>query len=126
MLNTANRFGSNVYTTEELMTDVKNSIWSELKTRSAIDPTRRTLQKNYVDILVNLMNPPSGVITGLPAGFILTSSVRNTDVPSIARAYLRMINSEIKVAVPVTRDTMSKYHLQDVSARIEKALDPKS
>ncbi|MDB5192366.1 MAG: zinc-dependent metalloprotease [Segetibacter sp.] len=127
MLLAANRFGGNLYTADELMTDVKNSIWSEVKTKRAIDPLRRNLQKTYVDVLVNLINPQTPTVSGLPAGFtVVTTNIKNTDIPSIARAYLRMLNAEITAAIPATTDKMSKYHLQDVSARIQQALDPKN
>jgi hypothetical protein len=81
----------------------------------------------YVDILTNLLDPQTPNVTGLPAGFTVTSTnIKNTDIPSIARAYLRMLNAEIIAALPATTDKMSQYHLQDVSARIQKALNPKS
>jgi hypothetical protein len=124
MLNSANRFGQKTYTADEMMTDVKNNIWSELKTRKSIDPLRRNLQKNYVDILSSMIEPSTG--SAISSLLSSASSIRNTDVPSMARAYLKNLNREIIAAIPATTDKMSKYHLQDVSERIKQALDPKS
>jgi hypothetical protein len=50
---------------------------------------------------------------------------KKSDVISLARAHLVQLQSEINGALPATTDKMSRYHLQDVSARIKQALEPK-
>jgi hypothetical protein len=125
MLLSANRYGASTYTAEALMNDVKNSIWSELRTKKPIDSYRRSLQKNYISVLSNLLYSPSGGGGGFVISFSSAPSVQNTDLPSIARAYLINLNKEIGSALAVTNDKMTKYHLLDVTDRIKKALDPK-
>jgi hypothetical protein len=49
----------------------------------------------------------------------------NTDASSIARAQLRTLQSEIKLALPAYKDANSRAHLQDVLDRITRALDPR-
>ncbi len=124
----SSRFGSkNTYTIAEMMDDVKSGVWSELKTKKAIDEYRRNLQKAYVDALNNLINPASA--GPAPTGFmaaLLNPNVKNTDVPSVARAQLTALKVQVDAAIPGTTDKMSKYHLQDISYRIKKALDPKA
>jgi hypothetical protein len=126
MLTSSARFGSDVYAVEELMSDVKNSIWSELRNKKPIDLHRRNLQKNYTDILTTMLETsPAGSIT-FSSLFSAAPDTKNTDLPSIARAYLHDLNKEIIAAIPATSDKMSKYHLIDVSQRIKQALQPKS
>ncbi len=123
------RFGAaHTYNPDDLLTDVEGGIWSELATKKPIDMYRRNLQKAYADALMNLLSPSTGMITisfGPAASFSGGSSVKSTDVMSIARAHLTQLRSKIIAAVPGTTDKLSKYHLQDVAERIRQALEPK-
>ena len=47
-----------------------------------------------------------------------------SDIKSMARAHLVTLRAEAKAAVASIPDEMSRYHLQDIIARIDKALDP--
>ena len=120
----ANRYGDNsTYSLEDMINDVKKGIWNELVSNKPIDGYRRNLQKAYVDDLANILNPPPAP----PAnGFMVAPTTKNTDVASIARAQMVALRAQINSAIPGTKDKMSKYHLEDVSERIKKALDPKS
>lgn len=122
------RFGGNTYQVDEMLNDVKKGVWSELTTKKPTDVYRRNLQKAYVDALANILNPPAPAqIQGLPASLaaLLTVNVKNTDIPSIVRAHLTALRNDIIAAIPGTTDKLTKYHLQDVSERIKRALDPK-
>jgi hypothetical protein len=126
-----NRFGASAYGLDEMMDDLRKGVWSELSTRKPIDTYRRNLQKAYAERLISIVNPaPAAAISiNAPRGFNLSNflpvDVKNTDVTSVARGQLRALQAEINAAIPGTTDRMSKYHLQDVSDRIRKALDPK-
>jgi hypothetical protein len=81
-----------------------------------------------VEDLIAILNPaPAAAIPGLPASLaaLLNTNVKNTDIPSIVRAHLTTLRNDILAAIPATTDKLSKYHLQDVSERIKRALDPK-
>jgi len=125
----SNRFGTkNTYPLDQMMDAVKKGVWSELSTHKTIDGYRRNLQKTYVDALINIINPganSSPAPTFFIAG-ITNVNTKNTDVVSVARAQLVELKAQITASIPATADRMSKYHLQDVSERIKKALDPKS
>lgn len=127
LLACTNRFGSATYSVDELMNDVKNSIWSELKSNKPIDAYRRNLQKAHVEKLIDLLDPKTPGLSGLPAGLVIFFGVntKNTDITSVARGYLKMLQTEINAAIPGTTDKLSRFHLQDVSARIKAALEPK-
>jgi hypothetical protein len=74
------------------------------------------------------MNPAQPVIpAGLPRGFLVFfgADIKNTDIPSIARAHLTKLRNRILVSANNSVDNLSKYHLLDMAARINQALNPK-
>jgi hypothetical protein len=127
-MTTASKRFPNSYDIVELFTDMKKGIFSELSSKKAIDGYRRSLQKSYVDRMSALLgNAPAGGLN-IAVGFPISSpgpDPKKTDVTSVVRAHLSSLRSEIQAALPATTDTMSKYHLMDLSERIKDALDPK-
>jgi hypothetical protein len=124
----SSRFGpGKTYALPDMMDDVKRGIWKELVTGATIDGYRRNLQKTHVEALISLLNgtPAAGGPSGGIAA-LMNVSTRNTDVVSVARAELVSLKSQIDSAIPRTSDKMSRYHLEDISFRIKKALDPKA
>jgi hypothetical protein len=101
--------GADAYKITDLLTDLTGSIFSELKTGDQIDIYRRNLQKNYVNILINL-------ISGEGAAANVTN-----DVSSNVTGELKSINAAIKRAAE-TMQGQTKLHLEDLSGRIESAL----
>ena len=119
------RFGDDkTYAMEKMIDDVKDGVWGELKTKKPTDELRRNLQKAYVEALISLLNPAPAQNLGYYTQFF-GANTKNTDVTSVARGKLVSLKKEIDAAIPGTNDKMSKYHLEDVSFRIQKALDPK-
>ena len=121
--------GSKAYSALELLADLKSGIWSELTTKKTIDAYRRNLQKSYVNAMVNLLNPPAASAAGAfgPGISISISGAGSdkSDLKSIVRAHLQSLRSELNASQALYTDRLSKYHLQDLSFRIEKALNPK-
>ncbi|HVG12352.1 MAG TPA: zinc-dependent metalloprotease, partial [Flavisolibacter sp.] len=113
------------YTAIEMLTDLRKMVWSELPARKPIDIYRRNLQKAFTERLVRAITPPeTPLITlggqgqgGAPA------FTPNTDAMSVAKAQLRVLQSEIRAALPTTQDAASRAHLMDVNDRITAALD---
>ena len=117
--------GNNAYSLNELLTDLKKGILSELAGRKPIDIYRRNLQKSYINALINLVNSTGQSVT-VGGVTISTSSVSDkSDIKSVVRAHLAALKTEITVAAAGTVDQLSKFHLQDVAKRIDKALNPK-
>ncbi|MGZ8559674.1 MAG: zinc-dependent metalloprotease, partial [Chitinophagaceae bacterium] len=120
---------NNAYTITELLNDLKKGIWSELPGRTKIDVYRRNLQKSYINILNNLLNPPRSGGSSDVIVFILggggSTNIDKSDIKSVVRAHLVVLRGEVKAASASVSDSMSRYHLQDVLVRIDKALDPK-
>lgn len=123
-----NRDNAAAYRMDEYIEDIKKRVWSELVTKKPIDAYRRFVQKSFAERLINIVNPSTAPATG---GFSITISFgpvvdsRKTDLISVAKASLRSLLAEIKTAIPATTDKLSRYHLQDVTERIDRALNPK-
>ena len=121
--------GSKAYSALELLADLRSGIWSELTTKKTIDAYRRNLQKSYVNAMVNLLNPPAASAAGAfgPGISISISGAGSdkSDLKSIVRAHLQSLRSELNASQALYTDRLSKYHLQDLSFRIEIALNPK-
>lgn len=119
------RYGeARTYTVEDLLTDLRRSIWKELATHRAVDVYRRNLQKTYVESLITVLTPPAAVINTPGLSIFFGPDTKNTDIPSIAKAELTSLRSLILAAIPSTTDKLSKYHLADLAGRIKKALEP--
>jgi hypothetical protein len=119
------RFGAaNAYSAIELLNDVQAGIFSELKSKKAIDMYRRGVQKTFVERLNNILNPPAPTGVTVSFGGASSLNVGRTDLPAIARAQLVKLRAQVVAAIPTTTDSMSKIHLQDLQERINRALDP--
>lgn len=115
------------YQATTLLTDLKKGIFSELSAHQPIDVYRRNLQKSYVQHLEDLISPQdqsAGKTMMLMMGQQAPDASK-TDVSSIARAQLVSLRTEIRAATGLMPDNMSRYHLNDLAERINKALDPK-
>jgi hypothetical protein len=120
MSNASSRF-QNTYKVDELFGDLKKGIWSELAAKKTIEANRRNLQKSYVESMISLLGSTSTGAMTMSMG----PDPKKSDITSIVRAHLASLRTEINAAAASTSDNMSKYHLQDVSERIKRALDPK-
>src|SRR5258708_4960878 len=124
----------NAYSLDDLFSDLRKGIWSELPTRKTIDNFRRNVQKVHIEKLISLLNPPPSP-SPTPGGFSSpffpasppspVADPKKSDVISLARAHLVQLQAEINTSLPAFTDKMSRYHLQDVAARIKQALEPK-
>ena len=76
--------------------------------------------------MINLLAPP--VSTTIAPGFTISIGGLNdkTDAKSIIKAHLSSLRAEIVSAGTRATDTLTKYHLQDLADRINKALNPKN
>jgi hypothetical protein len=111
------------YSVDELMSDLRKGIFSELTTNTAIDIYRRNLQKLYVNNLIDALdNDGKKSASGLNRKSVKYSE---TDIPSIARGQLNELKSKLKLGAASNSDRLSKFHLLDLVSKINAALDPK-
>jgi hypothetical protein len=126
LLNAEAALGSQAYTVTDLLGDLKQNIFTELATKKPVDIYRRNLQKAYVERLGALINPPAATGGFITFSFGGTPTVDNkkSDLLSVLKGHAR----ELKLladAAAITPDKMTKYHLQDISDRLNKMLNPK-
>ena len=111
---------ANAYAVYDYLQDIKNSVFSELKSSSKIDIYRRNLQKNFVETLI-ARTQASKPSTGRNAETISD----NSDVKSLTRGVLREIKADASKSAQNAQDAVTKYHLEDLVYRIDKALEVK-
>ena len=110
--------GPESYSLLEMMADLRNGIFSELKTNRAIETYRRNLQRAYLERLAYLMTKDQ-------EGKNLSNvDVNQSDIRSVARAELKTLDEDIRRAIARTTDKMSRIHLLDLRERIDIILNP--
>jgi hypothetical protein len=119
------------YTLMAFLDDLKDGIWTELETGATVDTYRRSLQRTYLERLAFLMDdqePPSGRGGGRGGGpggggggGGNTTNVLRSDIRPLVRAQLNALRAEASAAN--ASDDMTRYHLEDVVARIEAILE---
>ncbi|WP_066830858.1 zinc-dependent metalloprotease [Rufibacter ruber] len=121
--------GNSAYRVTDFFTDLNSAIFREVKNKQAIDVYRRNLQKIYVEQLIDLVKPAPAASSSAQVSsrgpVRPTMNIAQSDVLSVAKAELRNINSLIKTAAAGQSDSLSSYHLLDLSDRINDALNPK-
>ena len=121
--------GAKAYTLMAMMTDLRNGIWSELRSRKSIDAYRRNLQRAHIARLAALVNPKVVQRAGAPTRGRRPGrapvNVKQTDIAPIARGELNRIKRDSKRAMVRAPDVLTRYHLQDIVKRINRVLDPK-
>jgi hypothetical protein len=118
------RYGkSNNYSLDEMLTDLENGLWSELRSaQPVIEAGRRSLQKKWIDNLRLVLKDASVA----PQPGSLSPDLTTTDVPVIIRSHMEKIMQQCKLAAPKTKDPLTLAHIRYVQAKLGKLLDPKS
>lgn len=118
--------GNDAYKINELFTDLRGGIWTELSRGATIDVHRRSLQRAHIERLDLMLN---GEVAQLPARFRRFRgpqiNASQSDIRPMARAELKTLKRQVDGAISRTSDQMSKIHLEDISERIDLVLDPK-
>ncbi len=118
--------GDKAYTVVELVTDVQNGVFSELKDQEPkIDPLRRILQRSYIDILSrefrdNAPTPSGPIGRALP---INESGGRLSELRAVARVALKRLDGQVAAAQEKAKDIATVAHLEDVRAQIRDILE---
>lgn len=118
--------GNEAYKITELFDDLRKGIWTELAGGRTIDVHRRALQRAHIERLELLLTGENNVPAAFRAFVGPQINAAQSDVRPMARGELKTLQSQIRSAIPRTSDRLSKLHLEDALARIEKILDGES
>ena len=120
MFNDQVKYGATAYSVTELLSDLKHSVWKELKIGNATDFYRRNLQKKHLNNLISLAGLSKNAAAAPPPGMSMMSFP--PDATALGKVQLKQLEQEIKAAVPLMKDKMTRYHLQDCLDQIQRAL----
>lgn len=114
--------GNDAYSMVSLFYDLRQGVWSELYNGRSIDTYRRNLQKAHIDRLAFVLTDATNVRGRFGSPNV---NISQSDIKSYARGELNRLKRDVRSAVSKAPNTVTRYHLQDVLARIDMALDPK-
>lgn len=97
------------YSVINLFSDLREGIFTEVRTGKPIDVYRRNLQKIMISHLEKIIDTEDPLIY-------------NSDLPSIARHNLIVLSEEIRKGRLHQMDKISRFHLEDLLVRIDKVL----
>lgn len=124
LLNFANDEPQRAYTVDELLEDVRKSIWSGLKSHKIFDDYQRNLQKIHVGRLIKLYRGELDIVSYREYTYNATNL--NTDIRSILISHMKSLLADIETAIPYYNNNhLLRSHLQDVANRLKEAMDPK-
>ncbi|MHA6278550.1 zinc-dependent metalloprotease [Salinimicrobium sp. CAU 1759] len=120
--------GSNAYGLLEMMQDLRTGIWSELRRGQNVDTYRRNLQRAYIDRMEYLMNEEQESIPARYRSWITRSNidVAQSDIRPVVRGELKKLQRDLRNSIGRSRDTLTRYHLEDALERVNLILDPNS
>ncbi len=102
--------GDKAYKLTEMMDDLTNAIFTEVKSKKSIDIYRRNLQRTYVDALGKALDQKD-------------NAAKNSDITATVRAHIKKIDTMLSIYT--STDISSAYHKDDLRSRIKDVLDPK-
>ena len=120
--------GSSAYGLLDMMQDLRTGIWSELGRGQSIDTYRRNLQRAYIDRMEYLMNEEQESIPARFRSWVTRSNidVAQSDIRPVVRGELKKLQRDLRNSIGRSRDTLTRYHLEDALERVNLILDPNS
>lgn len=117
--------GASAYTLRQMMYDLRAGIWTELRTGAKIDTYRRNLQRAHVERLDYLLNEAKDMRARNGYSYAKTTTVtmNQSDITAMVRGELKRIQRDARNAAGATSNTVRKYHLQDITDRIDDILN---
>ena len=117
------------YGVGDLLGDVRKASFSELSAaRVGVDAYRRNLQRAFVDLMNDKLNPAPAARGGpagpRPHGFTPPQPMPG-DARALIRAELKDLDTALRLALPKAANRETRAHLEDLRFRIDRALNPK-
>ena len=118
--------GLDAYTLKEMMNDLKNGIWFELKNNAKIDVYRRNLQKLYINRLGYIMKNEQEVRSGSYwSNYTTRIKVDVSDIRSTTLGILLDLKKELSKSIKKYSNPAIKNHLTYCIGLINNALNPR-
>ncbi|WCO03682.1 zinc-dependent metalloprotease [Psychroserpens ponticola] len=116
--------GNDAYKLTEMMRDLRQGIWSELRNGRRIDIYRRNLQRAHIDRLGYLLTAENQRKAPAFGGYQKSTAVNTSqsDIRAVVRAELKTLRSQLRSARGA--DSMSRIHIADALERIDAILNP--
>ncbi len=105
--------GVKAYTVIELMNDLRKGIFSELYNSAKTDSYERNLQRSYVDIAASYVNQLDKREN---------DEILKSDIMALMRGELIKLKSDISKRKNRTNHDLTRYHWNDLIARIDDAI----
>ena len=109
--------GTVAYTPLEMLNDVRKSIFEELYSSKAVDAYRRNLQRSYVDAA-------AAYVEALEEK--KDEAIVQSDIIALMRGELQRLKRDINNRKNRVSDQLTRYHWNDLVARIDAAMDIES
>ncbi|MOA23979.1 hypothetical protein D3C78_1446330 [compost metagenome] len=122
------RFGTaKTYSINSYLTDLKQGVFSELKTNKPIEPFRRGVQTSYVNAIIRAMKEAeigNNVMAYLfsPGAAEISPLTTNSDIGALLAMHLDGLRKEFTVSATTITDKDSKEHLLYLADYIKKAM----
>ena len=123
----AETVNTDYYSALNMLIDLRKGLFSEAYATKSVDLYRRNLQRSYIDRMEYLMTDDGPDSRRSRSGFEgrFTYNVSTSDVRPLVRGELKMLRTKLKSARNTGVNIETKYHYDDVIARIDQLLDPK-
>lgn len=105
--------GGEAYTAVELMDDLRKGIFSELYSGRVTDAYRRNLQRSYVDASSAYLQKLKGKDN---------EEVLKSDIIALMRGEMERLKKDLSTRKNNVSDSLTRYHWNDLIARIDAAL----
>jgi hypothetical protein len=123
----------NAYPLSEMLGDLRRGLWSELGNKTVrIDALRRNVQRAFLSQANSKINggPTQAVIIVVPGGEpsrreSTSAAGPNLDARALLRSELVKLNSELAGALPRAVDAVTRAHLLDSRAQVDRILNPR-
>ena len=128
--------GDETYRPAEMLDDVRDIVWREIRSGAPVDTYRRNLQRAYLDQAHHLLhdaesrswNPPNSgnlrVSSNNDPPLNADLHIGQSDIRPLIREQLRLLQDEIQaVLARGVNDRMTRIHLEDARIRIDRALN---
>ncbi len=105
--------GSEAYTAVELMDDLRKGIFRELYSGRVTDAYRRNLQRSYVDASSAYLQKLKGKDN---------EAVLKSDIIALMRGEMERLKKDLSARKNNVSDSLTRYHWNDLIARIDAGL----